>query len=1157
MQISKHLKIFISSTFQDMQEEREELLKKVFVKLKKEAKQRNVEITEIDLRWGITEEDANSGQTVKICLDEIERCQDSPIFFLGILGNRYGWNEWIDSVNESILEDDKYSWIEEYKNMSITELEIISALERNSKHNKAFIYLKNQNPDKDIKLVQLKQRVVNLSKNNKLLELEYYHSHEDFREKVEASLFKALNTLFPKDETIGELEQLRLSHEVFAKSREKIYITHTENENKLSNFMKSDSDRMLLYGASGLGKSALIANYFKSFKISNPNYFVIEHYIGGAGALSSDFYEMLERVMREIKEKFNLTDELPSEPQSIIEEFALWLNRVTKPTLIIFDGYNQLEEEMREKLFYYLPKNMDLVKLIITSIEDTYTITYKEMIEPLNYANKKKFVTDYFDIYGKNVSSAILEKIASHQQTNNTLFLKTIMDEIRLISSFDTLEQQIEEYLQSKDTIALFSKIFDRFEDDYEKNSPNLTREVLSLLYVSRDGLSENNLMEILGLNRLEFSTLFLAIEEHLVDRNGLYTFFHSYIRESVKIKYLTSERTLNNARVKITNYFKNREINTQKIRELPYQLFELKNKDELEKTLANIEFFIPLQEMNEYELLKYVRFIDNNFNFVKKIEKDILKKYYIYDSEKNTKKIDNIALFFYEIYPHFQTSFSIYTYLLKLRENALGSEHINTAQSYNNLGLIYDAMGEYDNALIYHNKATSIREKVLGIEHLDTADSYNHLALLYEYLGEYDKSLILYQKSLKIHEKLLPSNSPSLHSIYNNLAELYRITNNLISAKEYYKKDFEICKIHFGKDHHYMAIYHNNLALYHRAKGEYKKSIELNLKALKIYKKILGENHPDTIMGYHNIAGVYSLSGNYETALSFYFKALELNQKVIGKNHSEVAGAYNSIGEVYRLQGKYHQALPEYYKSIEIYKKSLAEDNLRVAIVYNNLGITYKYLGDFQNALVTTRKALSIRKRVLGKTDIMTSVSYNNLAMVYLTMGKYKEALPLSICDIKILKESFGELHPDVATAYNNLAGIYDGLKKYQHSLRFYKKSLILRNKLLDKEHPHLGESYQNMGILYDNQKQYQKALLFAKKGLKLRKQIFGDNNAFTADSYSLLGGIYEHINKLQKSLLFYKKAFDIRKIELGVNHADTQVSFLNIKKVKSLKFH
>ncbi len=90
--ISRHLKVFISSTFQDMQDEREILLKDTFLALKKIAKSRAVEITEIDLRTGITKEQEQSGDIVKICLDEIERCADSPIFFLGMLGNRYGWS---------------------------------------------------------------------------------------------------------------------------------------------------------------------------------------------------------------------------------------------------------------------------------------------------------------------------------------------------------------------------------------------------------------------------------------------------------------------------------------------------------------------------------------------------------------------------------------------------------------------------------------------------------------------------------------------------------------------------------------------------------------------------------------------------------------------------------------------------------------------------------------------------------------------------------------------------------------------------------------------------------------------------------------------------------------------------------------------------------
>ena len=103
MSIQRHLKIFISSTFQDMEEEREVLLKNTFLELKKIAKKRDVEVTEIDLRTGITKEQEQSGEIVKICLDEIERCKDSPIFFLGMLGNRYGWDMWHLHSNKNTL----------------------------------------------------------------------------------------------------------------------------------------------------------------------------------------------------------------------------------------------------------------------------------------------------------------------------------------------------------------------------------------------------------------------------------------------------------------------------------------------------------------------------------------------------------------------------------------------------------------------------------------------------------------------------------------------------------------------------------------------------------------------------------------------------------------------------------------------------------------------------------------------------------------------------------------------------------------------------------------------------------------------------------------------------------------------------------------------
>ena len=82
---NRQIRVFISSTFRDMQDERNYLMKRTFPKLRKLAAKRDVTLTELDLRWGITEEESKSGKVVEICLREIE---NSIPFFIGIIGNR-------------------------------------------------------------------------------------------------------------------------------------------------------------------------------------------------------------------------------------------------------------------------------------------------------------------------------------------------------------------------------------------------------------------------------------------------------------------------------------------------------------------------------------------------------------------------------------------------------------------------------------------------------------------------------------------------------------------------------------------------------------------------------------------------------------------------------------------------------------------------------------------------------------------------------------------------------------------------------------------------------------------------------------------------------------------------------------------------------------
>ena len=73
------IRVFVSSTFRDMIAERDELMTHTWPELRRFCRERQVELVEVDLRWGIAEEQSTRKETLKLCLDEIRACR--PFFF--------------------------------------------------------------------------------------------------------------------------------------------------------------------------------------------------------------------------------------------------------------------------------------------------------------------------------------------------------------------------------------------------------------------------------------------------------------------------------------------------------------------------------------------------------------------------------------------------------------------------------------------------------------------------------------------------------------------------------------------------------------------------------------------------------------------------------------------------------------------------------------------------------------------------------------------------------------------------------------------------------------------------------------------------------------------------------------------------------------------
>lgn len=86
-------RVFLSSTFRDMEDEREELRRRVFPQLAARCAEHGATLDVVDLRWGIAAAAQAEWMTMELCLAEVRRSREATRRpnFIALLGDRYGW----------------------------------------------------------------------------------------------------------------------------------------------------------------------------------------------------------------------------------------------------------------------------------------------------------------------------------------------------------------------------------------------------------------------------------------------------------------------------------------------------------------------------------------------------------------------------------------------------------------------------------------------------------------------------------------------------------------------------------------------------------------------------------------------------------------------------------------------------------------------------------------------------------------------------------------------------------------------------------------------------------------------------------------------------------------------------------------------------------
>jgi len=330
---SKLFRIFVSSTFGDMAEERNALQRDVFPRLREFCERHGYSFTPVDLRWGVSNEAGLDQKTMSICMDEIKHCQlvsPRPNFII-ILGNRYGWRPIPHCIYKSEFESVLDEISRFYDNDNIEKEKALSALK------KWYRIDLNAVPA----VYYLQPRKINISdvmnfeeiKTARELENAEWEDIEEYIRKTFYNVFESVCDMLYKDDKTMAMKQ-KIKYQLSATSQEIVdgALLSEDSENHVFAFIRNISNIGDIK-RSVVSKNGKAARRFIDYDSKNNSF-------------DGSAEEMLEKIKNGIYKKI---------PNNIFEYECSWLDQegvITNDHIKKFcaDVYNCLEKVIIERI---------------------------------------------------------------------------------------------------------------------------------------------------------------------------------------------------------------------------------------------------------------------------------------------------------------------------------------------------------------------------------------------------------------------------------------------------------------------------------------------------------------------------------------------------------------------------------------------------------------------------------------------------------------------------------------------------------------------------------------------------------------------------------------------------------------------------------------
>lgn len=360
--------------------------------------------------------------------------------------------------------------------------------------------------------------------------------------------------------------------------------------------------------------------------------------------------------------------------------------------------------------------------------------------------------------------------------------------------------------------------------------------------------------------------------------------------------------------------------------------------------------------------------------------------------------------------------------YFLKAQEviekyNLPQKRHQN---SLNNIGIIYEQMGDRENATRYALKLIDYQEK--NKLHPLKGWPYDQLGSNLKFYKKYKEALVYYQKGLEIEIGL--NNLSGMGISENRIGAVYDDMKQYQEAESHYKKGL----VYAEKAGHKMLQSEllTNLGLIYRKTGDYAKSEKCLKRSMAICKEIDVRVPLKTI--YHNLGDLYFFQQNYPLSEKYYLDALEIAKETEQPDYLYTANL----------------ALAELYEQIEDFKKAytyrvaseVAKDSIfKVETAQNTEEMLRKYEAEKKEQEIALLNMKNEKASLLNRSLIGGSAALALLAGLSIIYFSNRNKLKRLEESQKLRNKIASDLHDEIGSTLSSIMLISDMAKKKEGS--------------------------------------------------------------------------------------------------------------------------